>query len=171
MAGDGGGGADGEDITSDEGEGGGGGGEGGGGRSSRSSGSARSMRFPLPEACLLVGLNVVEEAVLEDGGGEAAAGLLRAFRTVRNYSSEGGDGGGGKGGGGFEDQALGGRGRGHVKGGELYRFVELLEQVQAVQYTEHGWGGGNRARGECTHDRGRGRGGRGVAYRQSFTVL
>ncbi|CAM9435430.1 unnamed protein product [Ectocarpus sp. 13 AM-2016] len=75
--------------------------------------------FPLSEACLLVGLNVVEEAVLGRGG-EAAAGLLRAFRTVRNN---------GGGGGGYLDHALAGGGRGHAEGGEFSLFVAVLGQA------------------------------------------
>lgn len=119
MAGDGGD-ADGEDdVTSDD----------GGSRSG--SGSARSRRFRLSEASLMVGLSVVEEAVLEDGGGEAAAGLLRAMRTVRYCS-------GGVGGIHSRRQALAGGGRGHVKGGDMFLFVELLEQVR----TRGGWLGG-----------------------------
>ncbi|CAN0259561.1 unnamed protein product [Ectocarpus sp. 6 AP-2014] len=75
--------------------------------------------FPLSEACLLVGLNVVEEAVLGRGG-EAAAGLLRAFRTVRNN---------GGGGGNYQDHALAGGGRGHAEGGEFSLFVAVLGQA------------------------------------------
>ncbi|CAN0505971.1 unnamed protein product, partial [Ectocarpus sp. 12 AP-2014] len=71
--------------------------------------------FPLSEACLLVGLNVVEQAVLGRGG-EAAAGLLRAFRTVRNK-------------GGYMDHALAGGGRGHAEGGEFSLFVAVLGQA------------------------------------------
>ncbi|CAB1101793.1 unnamed protein product [Ectocarpus sp. CCAP 1310/34] len=75
--------------------------------------------FALSEACLLVGLNVVEEAVLGTGG-EAAAGLLRAFRTVRNNG-----GGGGR----YLDHALAGGGRGHAEGGEFSLFVAVLGQA------------------------------------------
>ncbi|CBJ32008.1 expressed unknown protein [Ectocarpus siliculosus] len=74
--------------------------------------------FPLSEACLFVGLDVVEEAVLGRGG-EAAAGLLRAFRTVRNN---------GGGGGSYQDHALAGGGRGHAEGGEFSLFVAVLGQ-------------------------------------------
>lgn len=76
--------------------------------------------FPLSEACLLVGLNVVEEAVLGRGG-EAAAGLLRAFRTGRNIDARGG---------GDQGHALAGGGRGHAEGGEFSRFLAVLGQVR-----------------------------------------
>jgi len=94
--------------------------------------------FPLPEAYLLVGLNLVEEAVLGGDGGvgaEAAAGLLRAFRTVRNSTSigeeVGGDGGGegvsmGRGG---AKEALAGGGRGQLEREGVSALVALLEQV------------------------------------------
>lgn len=96
-----------------------------------------SRGFPLSEACLLVGLNVVEEAVLGRGG-EAAAGLLRAFRTVRNSD----------GGGGYQDHALAGGGRGHAEGGELSLFVAVLGQVRGVRVGKRG---GNEAKACLTY--------------------
>ena len=123
---------------------------GGGGGSSREV-SSRGSGFPLPLSHLLVALSLVEEAVLEEGGscsggGEAAAGLLRAFRTARNASNtsnssntgEGGRGSGsgvrGVGIGGVSerggDQALGGGGCGHAEGGEVSEFAALLDQVR-----------------------------------------
>ncbi|CAN0419413.1 unnamed protein product, partial [Ascophyllum nodosum] len=42
-----------------------------------------SDEFRLSDVCLLLALDVLEEAVLEEGGGEVEAGLLRALRTPR----------------------------------------------------------------------------------------
>ena len=105
-------------------------------------GRSRAGGFALSEACLLVGLDLVEEAVLEEGGGEAAAGLLRAFRTSRGGVAGGeGDGEGEGGGAGL---AIGGGGRGQVEGGELSPLVELLEKVRGRQVENnrvfHRWG-------------------------------
>lgn len=93
--------------------------------------SLKTEEFQLSEACLRVGLNLVENAVLQpwEGGGEAAAGLLRAFRTVRN---SGGGGVGVTGGGGVsrDDRALAGGCRARVKGEALFEFVATLDQVR-----------------------------------------
>ena len=105
-------------------------------------GRSRAGGFALSEACLLVGLDLVEEAVLEEGGGEAAAGLLRAFRTSRGGVA--GAEGDGEGEGGGAGLAIGGGGRGQVEGGELSPLVELLEKVRGRQVENnrvfHRWG-------------------------------
>ena len=69
--------------------------------------------------CLLLALDVLEEAVLEKGGGEVEAGLLRALRTPRiaGVGAETGVG-------------LAGGGRGHMDGAELSTLVGLLEEVR-----------------------------------------
>lgn len=114
-------------------------GDGGGGLATGGNGSGGGGGgFQLPEACLLVGLDLVEEAILEEdgsggagGGGEAAAGLLRAFRTVRNTPGPCGAGAG-RGGGVSSwdrDRALGGEARGCVEGGGGSAFAALLDQV------------------------------------------
>lgn len=103
--------------------------------------------FQLSEACLLVGLDMVKEAVLEGGGGEAVAGYLRAWRTVRSDGTHGagkavrvredsasadilsgidGDAREAKG----RPVALASGGRGHAAGEEVTPLVELLEKVR-----------------------------------------
>lgn len=88
--------------------------------------------FPITEACLLVAVDLVEEAVLE-GGGEAAAGLLRAFRTSREIYVCGGvaDGESDSGGrAGERAVTLAGGGRGLVEGAAMCALVELLDEVR-----------------------------------------
>lgn len=88
-------------------------------------GGQRGGGFPLSEACLLVGLDLIEEAVLEEGGGEAAAGLLRAMRTTRGIGV-GAERGMGRG--------LAADGRGQVESGYVLPLVELLEKVRGGAY-------------------------------------
>ncbi|CAM9618650.1 unnamed protein product [Scytosiphon promiscuus] len=93
-----------------------------------SASSPKTGEFELSEACLRVGLNLVENAVLQpgNGGAEAAAGLLRAFRTVRNR----GVGVRAHGGGVSRDaRALAGGCRARVKGEALFEFVATLDQT------------------------------------------
>ena len=80
-----------------------------------------SDEFRLSDVCLLLALDVLEEAVLEEGGGEVEAGLLRALRTPRiaGVGAETGVG-----------LALAGGGRGHMDGAELSTLVGLLEEVR-----------------------------------------
>lgn len=85
---------------------------------------------------------MVEEAVLREGGGEAEAGLLRSFRTVRGVRvvqgvrgeteeavSDSTIGGGARS---VGELALAGEGRGQVEGGELSPLVAILEQVRRM---------------------------------------
>lgn len=103
---------------------------------SSGNGSGSGQGVPqITEACLLVALDLTEEAILE-GGGEAAVGLLRALRTNRmlNVDEEkpswqtchGARGGGS----GYEiSSTLAGSGRGQVESGVMSALLGLLEEV------------------------------------------
>lgn len=77
--------------------------------------------FRLSQVCLLLALDLIEEAVLKEGGGEAEAGLLRALRTPRVSGVEAKAG---------VRLTLGGQARGRMDGAELSALVGLLEEVR-----------------------------------------
>lgn len=77
--------------------------------------------FRLSQVCLLLALDLIEEAVLKEGGGEAEAGLLRALRTPRVSGMEAGTG---------VCLTLGGQARGRMDGAEFSALVGLLEEVR-----------------------------------------
>lgn len=88
--------------------------------------------FPLSHVCLWLTLDLVEQAVLAEGGGEAVAGLLRALRTPRAVGAV----------------ALAAGRRGQVEGGEVWPLVGLLEKVRCYdlhRFPEHSKGGGDHA--------------------------
>lgn len=76
--------------------------------------------FRLSQVCLLLALDLIEEAVLTEEGGEAEAGLLRALRSPRVSGMKAGTG---------VCLTLGGQARGRMDGAEFSALVGLLEEV------------------------------------------